>query len=387
MTRNLQSLQPSFWRGKRVLLTGHTGFKGSWLAVWLQQMGSTVFGFALPPNTEPSLFTALGLERMLNHEVGDVRNANELNAAVRRAHPDILIHLAAQSIVSAGYDDPLRTFDTNIMGTANLLQACRLLKPDAAILVVSSDKCYLNQALGRPFREDDPLGGCDPYSASKAGTEIVTTAFRVSFFSSPDTPRVASARAGNVIGGGDWSADRLMPDLMRAFSSGRPAIIRNPRSTRPWQHVLEPLYGYLLLIQALAENRNFARAWNFGSGAAHAVAVSRIVDLAVTAWGGGAHSIIASEAPRFEEAESLVLDSSDALNLLGWAPSYNIESVVQLTVDWYRRFYEGGDRSQLTEAISQQIDDYVAHAPPKVSEFRATQHSHHSASSISPSRR
>jgi len=351
---------PAFWHGKRVFLTGHTGFKGAWLAHWLLGMGAEVTGFALAPNTEPSLFDALGLSDRLDHHIGDIRNAKQLRDALLGARPDIVLHLAAQPIVSEGYADPVGTFATNVMGVVHLLDACRALDNPAQVLVVSSDKCYRNDNSGRAFAISDPLGGNDPYSASKAGTEIVVGAYGASYFGDGAHVRLASARAGNVVGGGDWSLNRLVPDGARSFAAGAPLVLRNPLATRPWQHVLEPLHGYLALVEAVQSDTRFARPWNFGPVMNTHESVGRVADLMAGAWGGGATVEITSAPQDWEEAKTLDIDSSETLGALGWAPVLDLATTIDWTVAWYRTFYETPDVSAVRAVTQAQIDDYVA---------------------------
>ena len=254
-----------FWRGKRVFLTGHTGFKGGWLAIWLESLGASVFGYALAPVTTPSLFEITRLDESVDSILADVRDAQKLSDAIRRAEPDIVFHLAAQPLVRASYRDPVETYSTNVMGTVHLLEAVRQTDSVRAVVVVTTDKCYDNREWEWGYRENDPLGGYDPYSSSKAAAELVTAAYRNSYFLASEVAAVASARAGNVIGGGDWSEDRLIPDIVRAVSDGKPVRIRNPDAIRPWQHVAEPLAGYIRLAQHLyTDGAGFAQAWNFG---------------------------------------------------------------------------------------------------------------------------
>lgn len=349
-----------FWRGKRVFLTGHTGFKGGWLAHWLVQMGAEVTGFSLAPNTDPALFDALGLAQRLAHHVGDIRDAQHLRDTLIASEPDVVLHLAAQPIVSEGYDDPVGTFATNVMGVVHLLEACRALTRPAQVLVISSDKCYRNDNSGRAFQVTDPLGGHDPYSASKAGTEIVVGAYAASFFPADGPVRVASARAGNVVGGGDWSLNRLVPDGARCFAAGVPLTLRNPMATRPWQHVLEPLYGYLALVEAMAADAQFARPWNFGPVANTHEKVGRVADLMAQAWGAGAQVQVTTDAQDWEEARTLDIDSQDTLDTLKWAPVLDLPQTIDWTVDWYRHFYDAHDPDAVREMTQAQIDAYVA---------------------------
>jgi CDP-glucose 4,6-dehydratase len=334
----------NIYENRRVLVTGHTGFKGSWLTLWLSQLGARVVGYSLAPPTKPSHFELL--ERGALHSLtGDVRDLPALAAVFREHRPEIVFHLAAQAIVRASYREPLETLASNVIGTAHVLEAARAAASVAALVIVTSDKCYENREGAGGCREEDPLGGYDPYSASKGCAELVTNCWRSSFFNPKDYGRthgtlLASGRAGNVIGGGDWAADRLVPDIMRAADRGEKARIRNPRSTRPWQHVLEPLSGYLLLGQKLLEGRpEFAAPWNFGPSEAENMTVGEIVDQASRLWpaiGGQADP----NPERPHEAASLGLDCSRARTCLQWLPVWTARQAVERTTLWYRAYYE-----------------------------------------------
>jgi CDP-glucose 4,6-dehydratase len=340
-------IDASFWPSRRVFITGHTGFKGSWLALWLHEMGADVTGFALDPPTTPSLFERARIGELIHDHRGDVRDLAATHGKMAAANPEIVFHLAAQSLVRTSYDDPIGTYATNVMGTAHVLEAARRARP-RVVIVVTSDKCYENREWLWPYREDEPLGGHDPYSSSKACAEIVTAAFRSSF---RDGPSIASVRAGNVIGGGDWAVDRLVPDCVRAFERGQCVKIRNPKATRPWQHVLEPLSGYVILAQRLfTEGERFAGAWNFGPGEDDVVPVATVVDRLANAWGiDHAWEREGQDGPH--EAGSLKLDSSRARTLLGWRPRLRLSEALDWVVAWSR---EGDARS----ATVRQIDDY-----------------------------
>jgi CDP-glucose 4,6-dehydratase len=325
-------LNRSFWSTKRVLVTGNSGFKGSWLSLWLADCGATVTGYALAPPTTPSLFEAAGVASVTNAIEGDVRDLEHLRRVVAEAAPDVIVHLAAQSIVRESYADPVTTYATNVLGTVHVLEAARR-STARAVIVVTSDKCYENQEWVWPYRENERLGGRDPYSSSKACAE-----YRSSFFT--DGPAVASVRAGNVIGGGDWARDRLVPDLIRAFEGGRNAVIRNPDSVRPWQHVLEPLNGYLMLAERLFDDRTAADAWNFGPAETDVRPVAWIGDRVAALWGGGAKWTLDSAAHP-HEAHTLKLDSTRARLQLGWMPRLSLQDALQWIVEWHREFSAG----------------------------------------------
>jgi CDP-glucose 4,6-dehydratase len=339
----------AFWRGRRVLVTGHTGFKGAWLSLWLDALDADVIGLALPPPTNPNLFTLAGLRDRIRHIEGDLRDAALVERVMRETAPEIVLHLAAQSLVRPSYEDPLGTWATNVMGTAHLLDAARRLPGLRAMVVVTSDKCYENREWVWGYRESDAMGGHDPYSASKGAAEILTASYRRSFFADASVG-IATARAGNVIGGGDWARDRLVPDAMRAFATTSPLRLRNPASTRPWQHVLEPLCGYLTLAQALCERpHEHAEGWNFGPDAAGTASVAHVVDGLAKQWGGDARWEHVGE-PTLHEARALSLDCAKAHARLGWRPRLTLEDTLAWTVDWYRSLAEGADAYTLTNA-------------------------------------
>ena len=343
----------SFWRGKRVFLTGHTGFKGSWLALWLQRLGAEVTGFSLEPPTEPSFFDDTGTAEGMQSLMGDIRDLEEISRAMRDARPEIVFHLAAQSLVHRGYRRPVETYSINVLGTAHVLEAVRTCAEVRALVSVTSDKCYQNREWLWGYREGEPLGGRDPYSSSKACAELVTAAYRDSFLARGEGDRepvwTATARSGNVIGGGDWAADRLVPDLIRGIASGQPTRIRCPQATRPWQHVLEPLGGYLVLAERLAtEGAAFASAWNFGPAPEDARPVGWIADRIVELWGEGAAWKL-DEETHLPEATYLRLDCSKAERLLGWRPKLPLEEALDWTVSWYRERQRRGDLRALSE--------------------------------------
>ena len=326
------------YRGKRVLVTGHTGFKGSWLCAWLNRIGADLCGLALPPDQTPEHFSLLNTP--MRSEIGDIRDPDLVRKIIQSFQPEIVFHLAAQPLVRAAYREPRETFETNVMGTVNLLDGCRFTPSVRAIVVVTTDKCYANPESGKPFTEDDPLGGYDPYSASKGAAEIAAASYRSAFFGSADSPAIATARAGNVIGGGDWAQDRLIPDLVRAAAAGVPAEIRSPDAVRPWQHVLEALSGYLTLgAKLFSEGRSFASAWNFGPLEAESFTVGDIIAIARSEWDRiGCRAD--EKTSRMHEAARLLLDCGKAQKLLRWRPVWNTEHTVRRTVRWYRDFYE-----------------------------------------------
>lgn len=335
---------PAFWKGKRVLLTGHTGFKGSWLALWLAEMGAKVTGLSLVPETTPSLFGLIN-GKPAAAEICDLRDRHAVAARVMLSKPEIVLHLGAQALVRAGYRDPIGTYETNVQGTANLLDALRIAPDVRSIVVVTTDKVYANPETAVPFVETDPLGGHDPYSASKAAAEIVTASYRSSFFSARGIG-LATARAGNVIGGGDWAEDRLIPDAVRAWGAARSLMVRRPQAVRPWQHVLEPLNGYLMMAERLWDQPSFAPSLNFGPDHQAAATVATVLDKAQAAYGGGAVVLgDGSEGPH--EAGYLMLDSSCARDTLGYRPVWNLDETVTRTMAWYRRLASGGSALDL----------------------------------------
>ena len=348
------SALPPAYAGRRVLVTGHTGFKGSWLCEWLLSLGAEVHGVALAPE-EPSLFNALGLERRMRHRILDIRDAAALREHVTALRPEFIFHLAAQPLVRLSYAEPITTFATNVQGTAHLLDAVRTGDFPCTVVVVTSDKCYANDGQARAFRESDPLGGHDPYSASKAGAEIVTASYRNSFFARDTRVALASARAGNVIGGGDWAADRIVPDAVRALAAGQPVPVRNPAFTRPWQHVLEPLGGYLVLGAKLEAARHsgdpaglaaLAGAFNFGPEPAANRTVRELVEEILAHWPGEWEQ--AAQEAHLPEAPLLSLDISKASEVLDWRPHWNFSQTVMETAAWYRGVHQGGDAVALT---------------------------------------
>ena len=334
-------LNADFWSGRRVLLTGHTGFKGSWLALWLTEIGAEVVGFSNGVPTTPSLYEVADVRARVTPLIGDVRDGDALRRAVREHAPEVVFHLAAQPLVRASYADPVTTYETNVLGTVNVLEAAR----DARVVVnVTTDKVYANDERDVPFREDDPLGGKDPYSSSKACSELVSAAYRESF-----GVHVATARAGNVIGGGDWAEDRLVPDLLAAALAREPVVIRNPESVRPWQHVLNVCDGYLLLAEHVYEDTSFADAWNFGPDEDDARPVRWIVDRLASLWGEEIR-IESPADPQPAEARFLRLDSSRARDRLGWSPRWDLDRALQSIVEWTRAYAAGDDMQHATLA-------------------------------------
>lgn len=337
-----------FWRGKRVFITGHTGFKGAWLTAALLRLGADVTGYSLPePTSQPDLFTLLGLQGQITHLQGDIRDRDLLCRQIHAARPQILLHLAAQSLVRRSYREPVSTFDTNVTGTLNVLQAARQCEELRAIVSVTTDKCYRNDDSGRLFTESDPLGGKDPYSASKAAAELVSHAYAESFFAA--TPvALATARAGNVIGGGDWAEDRLIPDIARAIAAGLPVRIRNPQATRPWQHVLEPVFGYLKLAEKLASaGQSFSGGWNFGPHPSDIQPVGHVLaQLQQTL----PFAMEQDTAPQPPEAKTLGLDIHKAVEHLGWRPRLSLEEAIRWTGEWYRDHLAGKTARAITDA-------------------------------------
>ncbi len=349
-----------FWRGKRVFLTGHTGFKGGWLALWLADMGAKVHGYALTPPTEPNLFTVANLQAQLaSSTIADIRDAATFTQAMKVCHPDIVLHLAAQPLVRHSYVAPVETYTVNVIGTVNLLEAVRQTPSVKVVVNVTTDKCYENREWVWPYRENEAMGGFDPYSSSKACSELVTAAYRRSFLE-PAGIHLASARAGNVIGGGDWAADRLVPDFLRALDAGQSLIVRAPLALRPWQHVLEPLSGYLMLAEKLfTEGKGFTEAWNFGPDEADAKPVQWIVEYLSGQVPDAAWKCDASPQPH--EASTLKLDSSKAKAQLGWCPRWNLQTALGMTLAWYQAWKQGAD---IAAASIQQIQAYEAAGQP-----------------------
>jgi len=354
-------IQHTFWQGKRVLLTGHTGFKGSWLSLWLTSMGAKVTGYALAPPTKPSLFEVARVDKCMTSVIGDIRDLECLKAVFEEHQPEIVIHMAAQPLVRYSYIEPVETYSTNVMGTVNLLEAVRGCGTVKAVVNVTSDKCYENREWEWGYREDEAMGGFDPYSNSKGCAELVTAAYRSSYFPPEKYHEhgvaIASGRAGNVIGGGDWASDRLIPDMLRAISQGQPVKVRNPHSIRPWQHVLEPLSGYLVLAKRLYESgQDYAQGWNFGPSDEDAKAVDWILDTLTNTWGEGA-SWVLDGGDHPHEAHYLKLDCSKARLRLQWQPRWNLSEAIHRICDWHKAHQSGMD---MQEVCLEQIRDYEA---------------------------
>ena len=348
----------NFWKNRRVFITGHTGFKGGWLCFWLSQLGARVTGYSLSPPTTPNFFASVGVADIITaHHQGDVRHSKTLTQAIKRAQPEIIFHLAAQPLVRESYLQPTLTYHTNVIGVVNVLEAMRQTESAAAAVIVTSDKCYENAHRGHACRETDILGGHDPYSSSKACAEIAVSSLRRSFFSDDNAAGVATARAGNVIGGGDWAQDRIIPDAARAFAAGKTLHVRNPLAVRPWQHVLEPLAGYLSLAEHLyREPRRYGEAWNFGPFAASIKPVSKVVQLAKDAWGKNTDSKIISDQG-YHESAWLKLDSSKAKKL-GWKPKLSLARAVNMSIEWYQAFYTNHNINQLKSLSLRHLKEY-----------------------------
>lgn len=345
-----------FWENKKVLLTGHTGFKGGWLAMWLNKLGAKITGVSLPLTPEVSLYEQASVGNIIENDIrGNICDTKFLNKVFKSAQPDIVIHMAAQPLVLESYQDPITTFHTNIIGTANLLEASRNNPSMKAILIITSDKCYENTELGVPCHEEMALGGYDPYSSSKACAEIVSSSYLKSFFTKKEIG-VATARAGNVIGGGDWSKNRLIPDAVTAFSQNKPFVVRNPTAIRPWQFVLEPLAGYLLICQNLTEySQEFSEAWNFGPKSTDEVSVQHLTEMMVESWGGDASWVAKEDYAQPHEANSLRLNCAKAKAKLGWQPQWNLQVSIDQTIAWYKNSIKGTNMSDFSY---NQINDF-----------------------------
>lgn len=353
----------SFWKGKRVFLTGHTGFKGSWLSLWLQKLGANVTGFSLPPSTSPSLFEAAAVDEGMHSVFGDIRDGEQLKQVMSDVGPEIVIHMAAQALVRESYVNPVDTYSINVMGTVNVLDAVRTLKTVKSVLVVTSDKCYENKEWVWGYREIDPVGGYDPYSSSKACAELIAASYRSSFFNPADHKdhgvSIATARAGNVIGGGDWSVDRLIPDVVSSIESGQTVKIRNPDAIRPWQHVLEPLFGYLTLCERLYEDNSYAGAWNFGPSADDAKSVGWIVEQLFSKWGLPPNWEV-RDKNALHEAHYLKLDCSKSQSLLKAGARWNLDEALSSIVEWQKAYIECNDCKDATLSQISRFEETIS---------------------------
>lgn len=356
MGRLKGQVNPEFWKDKRVFLTGHSGFKGSWTSLWLQYLGANVKGYSLEPPTKPSLFVEASVGENMISEFGNINDISTLEKSMKSFNPDILIHMAAQPLVRLSYENPLETYMTNVIGTANVLQSARLCSNLKSIVTITTDKCYENKEWSWGYRENEPMGGHDPYSSSKGCAELVTSAYRRSFFNTHNTPFLASARAGNVIGGGDWADDRLIPDILKAFEKEKIVTVRNPLSTRPWQHVLEPISGYLVLAEMLYDNgEDYAEGWNFGPKDEDCKSVEWILEKMTQKWGNGANwKLDGQKNPH--EAGFLKLDCSKAAQKLNWFPQWNLEQTLDLIINWQHNWLSGSNMKSecLKEIINYQ---------------------------------
>ncbi len=358
---NMENVNFKAYKDKRILITGHTGFKGAWLALWLHKLGAKIIGYSLPPPTQPNLFEAIQLEKDIIHVTGDVRDKEALEKAFKEHNPEIVFHLAAQPLVRYSHQDPRYTYETNVLGTLNVLEAVKKTPSVKVFINITTDKCYENKEVLYGYKETDPLGGNDPYSSSKACSEIITHAYRHSFFNpeqygSKHNVAIATVRAGNVIGGGDWAEDRLVPDCVKALSQNKTIILRNPKAIRPWQFILEPLSGYLCLGAHLLQNgANFSQAWNFGPDESDAVPVETVVKSAIQHWGSGEYTI--TPDLNIKEAKLLTLNAQKAQTQLGWKPVYKFNDAIKHTLNWYKKYYT--NKSGLREQCLQDINDYT----------------------------
>lgn len=347
-------LTPEFWMNKRVYMTGHTGFKGSWLSIWLKELGANVKGYALNPPTQPSLYKEANVDELVESEIGDICNYEQLNISMSEFNPDILIHMAAQPLVRHSYREPIETYDTNVLGTVKVLEAARHCQNLKAIICITTDKCYENREWAWGYRENEPMGGFDPYSSSKGCAELVISAYRRSFIQEKNIG-LASVRAGNVIGGGDWAEDRLIPDILRAFENGDTVFIRNPGSIRPWQHVLEPLSGYLLLAEKLYVSPcDYAEGWNFGPKDSDARHVEWILESIISSWPGSSWTLDQAETPH--EARYLKLDISKAADRLQWKPIWQLKDALNRIVGWHKAWL---NKENMQNFCKEEIKDYM----------------------------
>ncbi|MDW8799686.1 CDP-glucose 4,6-dehydratase [Clostridium sp. A1-XYC3] len=349
----------NIYKNKKVLVTGATGFKGAWLSIWLSKLGAEVIGYSLEPSTNPSMFKMCNLDNKITNIIGDIRDYSSLVSVFKEYRPDIVFHLAAQPLVRHSYNFPRETYETNVMGTVNVLEAAKSTDSVKAVVVITTDKCYENKEWVYGYRETDPMGGYDPYSSSKGCVELVVSSYRNSFYNERDIA-LASVRAGNIIGGGDWAEDRLVPDFVRAVSEDRSIIIRNPLAIRPWQHVLEPLSGYLWLGALMFKSKEkYSSAWNFGPKDTDVLNVEEIIKLAISSWGKG--SIVLDKGYNPHEANTLKLDISKAKAYLKWSPAYNVSKAVEKTISWYKTYYKN-DNQNMYEYTLKQIDEYEKEA-------------------------
>jgi CDP-glucose 4,6-dehydratase len=354
-------MNKGFWKGKRVFITGHTGFKGAWLCTWLQHSGAIVAGFALSPNTKPNLFEAARVAEGMVSIIGDIRDLDSLTKSMVECSPEVVIHLAAQPLVRLSYKNPVETYSTNVMGTVNLLEAVRKTSSVKAVVNVTTDKCYDNKEWVWGYREDEPMGGHDPYSNSKGCSELITASYRSSFFNSSDSAHIATARAGNVIGGGDWAEERLIPDILESFEKKMPVVLRNPTAIRPWQHVLEPLSGYLRLAELLyTHGADYAQGWNFGPSDDDVQPVSVIVEYLAQQWGDGANWVH-NKSHQPHEAQLLKLDISKAKQHLNWSPRWDLYTSLDCIIEWHKEWLANGDVKAMT---LKQIYEYEMYRGP-----------------------
>ena len=350
----MSTIDKDFWQGKRVFLTGHTGFKGSWLSLWLVSLGAKVKGYALSPPTSPSLFIEANIDSIIDSQIADIRDQDTLHESMTKFSPDILIHMAAQPLVRYSYDEPIETYEVNVIGTAKVLEVARSCPNLKAIVNITTDKCYENDERAEGYKEDDPMGGYDPYSSSKGCAELVASSYRRSFLQDQGVG-LASVRAGNVIGGGDWADDRLIPDILRSFENGSPVVIRNPKATRPWQHVLEPLSGYLILAQRLyEEQKKYAEGWNFGPNEQDVKPVDWILDKMILKWPDSSWKLDSNSSPH--EAGFLKLDIAKAKAKLGWNPVWELSHTLEKIIGWHRAWLDKEDMQAICLA---EIEEYT----------------------------
>lgn len=358
MDKNIFS---KIYKDKKVLITGHTGFKGSWLTLWLKELGADVLGYSLEPPTKPNLFTVLELEKEINHIIGDIHDGEKVYKVFQEFKPEIVFHLAAQPLVRLSYKEPKLTYETNIIGTVNLYECIRKVKGVKAVITITTDKCYENKEWVYGYRENDPMGGFDPYSSSKGCVELITSAYRNSYFQDMGIA-ISSVRAGNVIGGGDWADDRLIPDCVRSLSQDKEIVIRNPLAIRPWQHVLEPLSGYLWLgALMLQDKEKYSSGWNFGPNDEDVLTVEEVIKEVISDWGRGSYTIDKSNHPH--EAKLLRLDISKARYELKWTPVYNVYEAIEKSIKWYKAYYKG--KTEMKDFTIDQINEYIERAKAK----------------------